>query len=41
MTLIGALGGLLIIIGGMGPMLGLVGRRAGQPDDETILAVER
>lgn len=41
MTLIGALGGLLIIIGGVGPMLGLVGKRAGQPKSETILTVER
>ncbi|MGM0384524.1 MAG: DMT family transporter [Actinomycetota bacterium] len=41
MTPIGALGGLLVIIGGMGPMLGLVGRRAGQPTDDSILSVGR
>lgn len=41
MTLIGALGGLLIIIGGIGPMLRLVGRRPGQPDRDSILTVER
>lgn len=40
MTFIGALGGVLIIIGGMGPMLGIVGKRAGSPE-EGALAVER
>ncbi len=41
MTAIGAVGGLLIILGGIGPMLGLVGKRPGNPDRDSILAVER